>query len=104
MALLINLHNCGLGAFILNVENFEVKPFHIKERVSQHSEDKRIPIWDMYFDGACTKYFVGGGIFFISPTNETIYLSYKLDFRVKINIEEYEALVLGLNVAKEMNI
>jgi ribonuclease HI len=43
-------------------------------------------------------------VVFISPTQEIISLSYKLEFETTINVAEYEALVLGLRVAKDMKI
>jgi ribonuclease HI len=58
----------------------------------------------MYFDGANTKDSTGAGVVLISPSKETISLSFKLDFRTTNNIAEYEALLLGLNSAKEMGI
>ena len=41
---------------------------------------------------------------FVSPCQETISLSYKLEFEITNNVAEYEALVLGLRDAKEMRI
>jgi hypothetical protein len=35
-------------------------------------------IWKMFFDGASSKEGVGVGVVFVSPTQETITLSYKL--------------------------
>jgi ribonuclease HI len=58
----------------------------------------------MFFDGAFSREFVGAGVVFVSPSKETIHLSFKLDFKVTNNIAEYETLVLGLNAAKDMNI
>jgi hypothetical protein len=43
-------------------------------------------------------------VVFISPSKETTHLSFKLDFKVTNNIAKYEALLLGLNAAKEMKI
>jgi ribonuclease HI len=43
-------------------------------------------------------------VVFVSPAQETIYLSYKLEFETTNNVAEYEALVLGLRVAKDMGI
>jgi ribonuclease HI len=40
----------------------------------------------------------------MSPSKETTHVSFKLDFEVTNNIAEYEALLLGLDVAKEMKI
>ena len=56
----------------------------------------------MFFDGAYTKESARAGIVFISPSKEKTQLSFKLDFKVTNNIAEYEALLLGLNLAKEM--
>jgi ribonuclease HI len=58
----------------------------------------------MFFDGASSKEGVGVGVIFVSPTQETISLSYKLEFETTNNVAEYEALVLGLRVAKDVRI
>jgi ribonuclease HI len=58
----------------------------------------------MVFDGASSKEGVGVGVVFISPTQEIISLSYKLEFETTKNVEEYEALVLGLRASKDMRI
>jgi ribonuclease HI len=61
-------------------------------------------VWKMFFDGASSSIGVGAGVVFKSPSQETISLSYKLEFEVTNNVAEYEALVLGLRAAKEMGI
>jgi ribonuclease HI len=58
----------------------------------------------MYFDGANTRDSAGAGVVPISPSKETISLSFKLEFRTTNNIAEYEALLLGLNSSKETGI
>ena len=58
----------------------------------------------MFFDGACSKEGSGSGIVFISPSKEVVPLSYKLDFDTTNNINEYEALLVGLKAAKNMGI
>jgi ribonuclease HI len=58
----------------------------------------------MFFDGASSREGVGAGMVFVSPIQEIISLSYKLEFEATNNVEEYEALVLGLRVAKDMGI
>ena len=58
----------------------------------------------MYFDGASAQNSAGAGIVLISPANENIQLSYKLDFKTTNNVAEFEALLLGVKVAKEMGI
>ena len=58
----------------------------------------------MFFDGASTQASAGARIFLISPSKETIALSYKLDFKTTNNIAKYEALLLGVKATKEMGI
>jgi ribonuclease HI len=58
----------------------------------------------MFFDGACSREGAGAGVLFVSPTQETVSLSYKLEFETTNNVAEYEALVLGLRAAREMGI
>jgi ribonuclease HI len=70
----------------------------------QPTEIAEDDLWTMFFDGACTKESAGAGIVFISPSKKTSHLSFKLDFKVTNNIAEYEALLLGLNAAKEKGI
>jgi ribonuclease HI len=41
---------------------------------------------------------------FVSPSQETISLSYKLEFEITNNVAEYESLVLGLRATKYMGI
>jgi ribonuclease HI len=61
-------------------------------------------VWKMYFDGSSSKDRSSAGILLISPSEEVITLFYKLEFETTNNIAEYEALVLGLRVAKDMAI
>jgi ribonuclease HI len=61
-------------------------------------------MWKMFFDGASSSEGTGAGVVFVSPCQETISLSYKLEFETINNVAEYEALVLGLRAAKEMGI
>jgi ribonuclease HI len=58
----------------------------------------------MFFDGASSSIGTGVGVVFMSPCQETISLSYKLEFETTNNVAEYEALVLGIRAAKEMGI
>jgi ribonuclease HI len=61
-------------------------------------------VWKMFFDGASSSIGVGAGVVFMSPRQETISLSYKLEFETTNDVAEYEALVPGIRVAKEMGI
>jgi ribonuclease HI len=56
----------------------------------------------MLFDSFSSKEGSSAGVLFISHAKEVIPLSYKLEFDTTYNIAEYEALMLGLRVAKDM--
>jgi ribonuclease HI len=58
----------------------------------------------MLFDGASSEDGFGAGVVLVSPAQETISLSYKLEFEATNNVAEYEALVLGLRATKDMGI
>jgi ribonuclease HI len=58
----------------------------------------------MLFNGDSSKDGAGAGIVFVSPTQETIYMSYKLEFEATNNVAMYEALTLGWRAAKDMGI
>ena len=92
------------GACILHIEESHLSSMQVRKPVCQIIEKEGTPIWDMFFDGACSKEAAGVGVVLVSPTNEVIYLSFKLNFQVTNNIVEDEALILGLNASKEMGI
>jgi len=58
----------------------------------------------MFFDGASSKDGVCARIVLVSPDQETVPLSYKLEFECTNNVAEYEDLVSGLRVEKDMGI
>jgi ribonuclease HI len=58
-------------------------------------------VWKMFFDRASSSEGVGARVVFVSPCQETISLSYKIEFETTNNVAEYEALVLGLRAAKK---
>jgi ribonuclease HI len=61
----------------------------------------------MFFDGASSCEGAGAGVLFVAPENEfVIPFSYRLQWDVDCtnNVCEYEALVLGLEATKKLNI
>jgi ribonuclease HI len=58
----------------------------------------------MFFDGASSREGASVGVVLVSPVQEIISLSYKLEFEATNNVAEYKALVLGLRVAKDMGV
>lgn len=91
-----------MGSCILQIDDSQLPSPLLKQLSIQLAEVGENDLWTMFFDGACTRELVGAGLVIISPSKETTDLSFKLDFKVTNNIAEYEALLLGLNAAKEM--
>ena len=58
----------------------------------------------MSFDGAFSKSEKGARIVLTSPSNQKFNFAYRLEFVASNNVAEYEALLLGLEVAKDMGI
>jgi ribonuclease HI len=59
-------------------------------------------IWNMSFDKAVNKEGVGASMWICPPKVGTKLFSYKLAFDCTNNMAEYEALILGLRVLKEL--
>jgi ribonuclease HI len=56
-------------------------------------------IWTLDFDGAHSSSGSGAGIVLTTPSKETFYYSYRLEYHCTNNVVEYEALIIGLNLA-----
>jgi ribonuclease HI len=64
-------------------------------------------VWKMYFDGASSSEGVGVGVLLVAPGGKFVVpFSYRLQWDIYYtnNICEYEALILGLEAAKKLNI
>ncbi|XP_030439587.2 uncharacterized protein LOC115661453 [Syzygium oleosum] len=72
----------------------------IEERVSEIVGDK----WTMYFDGAVNLVGSGTGAVLISLTGQHHPVAAKLVFPYTNNISEYEACILGLQLAVDMKV
>jgi ribonuclease HI len=58
----------------------------------------------MYFDGSYTLKGVGAGVVLISPEGDVLKYAIQLEFSAINNIVEYEGLVNGLQLAKDLGI
>ncbi|XP_026410397.1 uncharacterized protein LOC113305593 [Papaver somniferum] len=58
--------------------------------------------WTMFFDGSSYDIVGGAGVVFEAPQGELLSYSFKLAFPCSNNVAEYEALILGLRMAKEI--
>jgi len=67
-------------------------------------EEGKLDWWIMYFDGAINVCGNGAGAMIISPDKKHYPVLVKLQFGCTNNTAEYEACILGLEVALELNI
>jgi ribonuclease HI len=95
-----------LGSSLLQLTDAPESSLLIRKHPSpDHSiSPQSSPVWKMFFDGASSSEGAGAGVVFMSPCQEVVSLSYKLEFEATNNVAEYEALVLGMRAAKEMGI
>jgi ribonuclease HI len=56
-------------------------------------------MWTLEFDGSHSSSGSGVGIVLTAPSGEAFYYSYRLEYHCTNNIAEYEALILGFNLA-----
>jgi ribonuclease HI len=94
-----------LGSILLQITDAPEPPLEIRKSITLCEYSPPITsVWKMFFDGASSREGVGAGVVLVSPAQETISLSYKLEFEITNNVAEYEALALGLRAAKDMGI
>jgi len=92
------------GACILQIEESQKAVMQLRKPTNQAEEEQGSQVWEMFFDGACSKETTGARVVLISPDQKSSQLSFKLVFQVTNNIAEYEALLLGLNIEKDRGI
>jgi hypothetical protein len=78
-----------LGTNMLQLTDGLQPPLELRKNPITSCEypPSNIFVWKMYFDGASSREIVGVGVVFISPTQETISLSFKLEFETTNNVE-----------------
>ncbi|KFK26623.1 hypothetical protein AALP_AA8G272900 [Arabis alpina] len=62
----------------------------------------RSDIWNLYVDGSASRHGSGIGILLVSHTGDILEQSFRLGFRASNNEAEWEALIAGLRLAREM--
>ena len=85
--------NNGVESWFFQGGNFEDEPGKTPEG-----------IWTLDFDGSHSSSVSGAGIVLTTPPKETFYYSYRLEYHCMNNVFEYEALVIGLNMAIDRGI
>ena len=59
-------------------------------------------MWHMHFDGSHSNEGNGVGIILVSPAGKIHNLSYRLEFACSNNVVEFEALLLGIENARNL--
>ena len=60
--------------------------------------------WRMHFDGSKMKSGLGAGVVLTSPRGDQLHYVLQIHFAASNNVAEYEALVHGIKLAKEIGI
>ena len=60
--------------------------------------------WRMHFDGSRVKDGLGAGVVLTSPQGRKLKYVLQIHFAASNNVAEYEALIHGINVAKEIGV
>jgi ribonuclease HI len=63
-----------------------------------------LEFWTLHFDGAQNRTGAGVGVVFISPLGVQLKYAIRLHFPASNNMAEYEALIAGLRIARELGI
>jgi ribonuclease HI len=66
--------------------------------------DKLPDHWVMYFDGSYTLKGAEAGVVLIAPKGDILKYAIQLEFLATNNIVEYKELVMGLQLAKDLDI
>ena len=63
-----------------------------------------MPSWKMFFDGAARQNGAGAGVIFVTPHNQLLPYSFVLRELCSNNVAEYQALILGLEMASDIGV
>ncbi|KAG9458893.1 hypothetical protein H6P81_003401 [Aristolochia fimbriata] len=63
-----------------------------------------LPPWEMYFDGAAQRNGAGAGVLFVSPRRDLLPYSFVMTQNCSDNEAKYQAILLGLGIAVEMQL
>ena len=80
-----------------------IAEFTVPEDLPETSESPEY-IWKLYTDGASNDRCSGAGVVLETPEGRSICYALKFDFRATNNEAEYEALLTGLRLARDLRI
>ena len=81
-----------------------VMEFTSTELVEATQTTPNLPIWRLFVDGAANAQGSGDGLILTSPEGIDIEYALRFGFRASNNEAEYEAIIVGLNLAHSMEV
>ena len=70
----------------------------------EYVTDNALIRWKLYVDGARNDYCSGAGVVLETSERRSLCYALRLEFPSTNNEAEYEALIVGLRIAKELNV
>ena len=64
----------------------------------------KLPKWELYVEESSNECGSGSGLILISPKGHQMHCALRFGFQASNNKVEYEALIAGLKLAKEMKV
>lgn len=74
----------------------------LKEETGTPAVCDHDPIWTLYVDGSSNQSRSGAGLVLTTPQNDELEYAIRFNFKASNNEVEYEALIAGLSIAKEL--
>ncbi|KAG6478322.1 hypothetical protein ZIOFF_061758 [Zingiber officinale] len=79
-----------------------IKAQSLADFVTEVQNSEPEAMWKIFVDGSSTRLGSGIGILLLSPQEEKMHLSVRLDYKATNNEAEYEALIAGLQAARHV--
>jgi ribonuclease HI len=84
--------------------NYAILSNSLEPIEEEAKEERAREVWYMHFDGAFSRFGKGASIVIESPSGQELKFAYTLEFDATNNVAEYEALLLGLELCKDMGV
>ena len=64
----------------------------------------KLPTWELYVDGSSNEGGSGAGLILVSLEGHRVHCALRFDFKASNNEAEYEVLIVGLKLAREIRV
>ena len=83
---------------------YQINSTFLESLQEEIKTEKLSELWRMNFDAAYSRTGKGAGVVIISPEGKVFNFAFRLEFEATNNVAEYETLLLGIEIAKDMGI